>query len=73
MDRGGARGGDDVVLASAWLAIGDVVLDAVVEQHRILRHDADRGAQRFLGEPAQVLCVDADAAAIDVVEAEQQA
>jgi hypothetical protein len=73
VDRRGARSGHDVGLAGARLAVGDVVFDGVVEQHRILRHDADRVAQRLLRHVAQVLAVDGDAAAVDVVEAEQQA
>ena len=48
------RGGDEVVdvrrarrrldlgAARAGAAVGDVVFDRVVEQHRVLRHDADR-------------------------------
>ena len=54
-------------------AIGNVVVDRVVEQHRVLRDDADGGAQGGLGQFADILPVDADRAAIHVVEAEQQA
>ena len=61
------------VMRCAWFAIGDVVFDGVVEQHRILGHDADRAAQRFLRHIAQVLSVNGDAAVIDIVKAEQQA
>ena len=53
-------------------AVADVVGDGVVEQHRVLRHHADRGAQAFLRHVADVLPVDQDRAALDVVEAEQQ-
>ena len=42
----------------AIAAIGDVVADRVVEQHRVLRDDADRGAQRGLRHLRDVLPVD---------------
>src|SRR5258706_7495878 len=58
---------------SAWLAVGDVVEDGVVEEDGVLRDDADRLAQARLRDIAQVLAVDADGARIDVVEAEQEA
>ena len=35
----------DLGFIGADAAIGDIVLDRVVEQHRVLRHDADGGAQ----------------------------
>jgi hypothetical protein len=54
-------------------AVGDVVIQAVVEQHRVLRHDADVLAQAGLGDLADVLAVDEDAAGSDIEEAEQQA
>ena len=63
LDRRGRRPGP---------AIGDVVEDRVVEQHRVLRHDADRAPQAVLGHVAEILAVDLDRAVIDVVEAEQQ-
>ena len=53
-------------------AVADVVADGVVEQHGVLRHHADGGAQGFLRHVAHVLAVDQDAAAGHVVEAEQQ-
>ena len=37
----------DFLAARAGAAVGDVVFDRVVEQHRVLRHDADRAAQRW--------------------------
>ena len=40
-----ARGFLDLGFVGADAAIGDVVADRVVEQHGILRHDADGGAQ----------------------------
>ncbi len=50
----------------------DVVADGVVEQHGVLRHHADGGAQRDLRHVADVLAVDQDAAARDFVETKQQ-
>ena len=54
-------------------AVADVVEDGVVEQHRVLRHHAQRRAQRRLRDVADVLPVDGDAAAGHVVEAQQDA
>ena len=45
VDLGQARRFLDLGLVGADAAIGDVVLDRVVEQHRVLRDDADHGAQ----------------------------
>ncbi len=53
-------------------AVADIVADGVVEQHGVLRHHADGGAQRRLRDVADILAVDQDAAAGDIVEAEQQ-
>ena len=39
------RGGQDLRLAGRGVAVGDVVADRVVEQHRVLRHHADGRAQ----------------------------
>ena len=57
----------------AGAAVGDVVFDGVVEEHRVLRDDADRLAQALLGDAADVLAVDRDAPGVDVVEAKEQA
>ncbi len=54
------------------MPIGQIVEKALIEQHRILRDDADGGAQAILGDTPQVLTVDQDAPAGHVVEAEQQ-
>ena len=51
-------------------AISDVVADRVVEQHRVLRDHPDRLAQRFLCHRRDVLIVDQDASAGQIVEAE---
>src|SRR4029453_8315034 len=69
--RGGP--GLDRRLRRARAAVGDVGADRLVEQHRVLGHQADRGAQGFLGDVAQVLVVDQDAPVVDLVETEQKA
>jgi hypothetical protein len=56
----------------AHAAIADVVGDGVVEQHRVLRHHADRRAQAFLRNVADVLPVDQNLPRLYVVEAEEQ-
>ncbi len=56
----------------AVAAIAHVVGDGIVEQHRVLRHHADGGAQRSLRHLADILSVDRDAAAARLVETEQQ-
>src|SRR5207245_4087100 len=53
--------------------VADVVTDGIVEQHGILRHHADRRPQRALRDVADILTVDQDPAAGDVIEPEQQA
>jgi hypothetical protein len=63
------RGLQDLLLARANAAIGDVVADGVVEQHGVLRHDADGRAQGRLRHVADVLPVDGHAARLDVVKA----
>ena len=62
----------DVRLARAVAPVADVVDDRIVEQHRVLRHHADRGAQRTLGDRADVLPVDQDAPGGRLVEPEQE-
>ena len=53
-------------------AVANVVADAVVEQHGILRDDADCGAKAGLGDFGDVLPVDGDPARGRVVEAVEQ-
>ncbi len=62
----------DLLAGRPRLAVGDVVLDRVVEQERILGHDADQGAQRVDGEAAEVVPIEGDAPRGDVVEAWQE-
>ena len=54
-------------------AVADVVADGVVEQHGVLRDDADRRAQAGLRDLGDVLAVDGDAPRGRVVEAIEQA
>ena len=49
-------------------AIGDIVADGAVQQRRVLGDHADGAAQAVLGDVGDVLPVDADLAAVDVVE-----
>ena len=63
----------DVRRRGVRASVRDVVVDAVVEQHRVLRHHADRGAQRRLAHAAYVWPVDPDGASAHVVEAIEQA
>ncbi|MPN34055.1 hypothetical protein SDC9_181547 [bioreactor metagenome] len=50
----------------------DVVENGVVEQYRVLGDDADGGPEAALAKAAQVMPVDADGAAADIVEAVEQ-
>ena len=59
-------------IAGVPAAVADVVADGVVEQHGVLRHHADRRAQRVLRDGLDVLPVDQDLAARHVIEPEQQ-
>jgi hypothetical protein len=67
-----ARGPYDVGAGGARSAVRDVVRDRFVEQHRVLRHDADRLADAAPGDVAQVLAVDPNLAAGRLVQAKQQ-
>ena len=64
--------GDDLLVGRIGPAIGDVLLDRAMQQRRVLRHDADIGAQRVLRDVGDVGAVDRDDAALAVVEAQQQ-
>src|SRR6202030_3568015 len=63
----------DIGAGRARTAVGDVVVDRVVEQHGVLRHDADRPPQALLRDIVDVLSVDFDRAGIDFVKTEEQA
>ena len=53
-------------------AIADVVTDGIVEQHGVLRHHADGFAEGFLGNVRNVLFVNCNATACDVIKAVEQ-
>ncbi len=53
-------------------AVGDVVVHRAMQQRGILRDHADLLAERFLRHLGDVLPVDEDAAALQVVETEEQ-
>ncbi len=59
-------------VAGVRAAIADVVRDRVIEQHRVLRDDANGCAQTLLRHLADVLTVDQDAPAVHIIEPEQQ-
>ncbi len=54
--------------AGARPAIGDVLGQRPVKQDRILLHDGDLAAQRMLRRLRDILTVDQDASAADVVQ-----
>src|SRR5262245_54456258 len=66
-----ARRGLDLRVARFGAAVADVFRDRAVQEGGVLRHHADRRAQAFLRDLAQVLAVDADAALLEVVKAQQ--
>ncbi len=72
MDLRVTRGAFDLFDRRPGTAIGDVVVDRIVEQHGVLRHDPDRAPQRTLAERADVLTVDKNSTFIDVIKTEQQ-
>ena len=60
-------------IAGIPAAVANVVPDGIVEQHGVLRHHADRGPQRRLRDVADILAIDQNPAARDVIETKQQA
>ena len=72
MDAGGLGGFFDLGMRRAGLAVSDVVFHRVVEQHRVLRHDANRLAHRRLRDLLDVLPGYRDAALLHIVKAVQQ-
>lgn len=73
MDAGKAAGGIHILVGGRGPRVADVVHERVVEQHRLLRHDAEVAAQAGDRDVADVGAVDGDGAAVGVVEAEEQA
>ena len=51
---------------------GDVGADRVVEQQRVLEHDADGSPQVVQAEFAHIDAVDRDRAGVDVVEPDEE-
>ena len=69
-DRGKLGRLDHLFLGCAGSAIGDVVVYSIVKQHRVLRDDADSGANAILGDIANILTVDPNCPSLNVVESE---
>ena len=65
--------GDHFLVSGVGPPILDVVINRVVEQHCILRHDADGATQSGLFQITDVDAVNGDAAPTNIVEAIQQA
>ncbi|MNS97763.1 hypothetical protein D3C72_1321090 [compost metagenome] len=59
-------------LGTGGFAVEQVLADRPVQQRGVLRDHADLCAQAFLRDRGDVLAVDQDAAALDVVESQQQ-
>ena len=73
MRAGEPRGPLDPLVGCVGFGERDVGGDRVVEQERVLEHDADGAAQRVQRHVADVDAVEHDATAVDVVEARDQA
>ena len=69
---GAARGLDHLGVARVRAAVQDVVAHRAVQQRGVLRDHADLRAQAVLGDGGDVLAVDQDAPALQVMEAQQQ-
>ena len=72
VDLRGAARRVDLVVGRVGPCVAQVGEHRVVEQMRVLRDDADGGAQRCLRQVAHVVAVDAHRAVGDVVEARDQ-
>ena len=59
----------DLLVIGIGTAVGNIFGEGAVKQYGFLRHQADRLAQTFLSDLGNVLAVDEDASAIEVVEA----
>src|SRR5690348_2915819 len=67
-----AGGSHDLVIARIRPPIADVGSNGVVEEKRVLQHDADIPAQRSLLHQAQVTSVEQNSSRLRVIEAHQQ-
>ena len=72
VDLCGDRGIDQRGLLGLRIGVGDVAIDAVVEQEDILLNQANRVAQRIERDVANILAVERDPPARHVVEARDQ-
>ena len=61
----------DVFSTCIWSAVGDVVVDVVVKQDRVLRDDTDGRAQAVLSYLTDVFIVNCDPAFIHIIKAKQ--
>jgi len=68
---GGSRGLLNLGFTGLWTTVGDVVVDGVVKEHRVLGHDADGAAHARLGQGTDIVTVHADGALLDIVETKQ--
>ena len=68
----GLGGGDDLGLARAGLADGDVLADRAVEQEHVLADIGDLPAQRAARHAGDVLAVDLDRSGVGLVEPQDQ-
>jgi hypothetical protein len=69
---GHARGRHCSLTAGIGTTVKDVVEHRTMQQRSILRHHADAGAQAVLRDVCDVLPIDQNATALQVVEAQQQ-
>ena len=72
MRVGPSCGHDDLGFGRLAPAITDVVLHRPMQERGVLGDEPDLGAQRILGDGGDVLAVDQDAAAFQIVEPQQQ-
>src|SRR5690606_35544076 len=68
----GAGGALDFWKGGGGLSVGDVVEDGVIEEERILKHDADMPSEGTLSERAQVLAIQQDASFPRIIEAHEE-
>ena len=66
------RGAADLRVGRIGTAIGDIVANGTVQQGGILRDHTDAAAQTVLRHLCDVLAVDANLPAVDVIETQQQ-
>src|SRR5215472_8804448 len=62
----------DLRAGRARTTISDVIVNCVVIEDRILRHDTDRAPQTILRDVADVLPIDLDRTGVDIVKTEEK-